>query len=128
MSFPASACSAIIFKPPAASRRRTHPASSATASRGVNPKTALTSFAPIFSRCYNAPAHCIPPVLRWMDRADIAGLNAPRPIALHYGDASEFGMSALMAAGLALFLLTLAVNFTASSIVARSRSGAQSEG
>ncbi|MFJ1601291.1 phosphate ABC transporter permease subunit PstC [Streptomyces sp. NPDC088261] len=49
-------------------------------------------------------------------------------IALHYGDASDFGMSALMAAGLALFLLTLAVNFTASSIVARSRSGAQSEG
>ncbi|MEU6539283.1 phosphate ABC transporter permease subunit PstC [Streptomyces sp. NPDC047000] len=48
-------------------------------------------------------------------------------IALHYGDASPFGMSALMAAGLALFLLTLAVNFTASSIVARSRSGAQSE-
>ena len=48
-------------------------------------------------------------------------------IALHYGDASTFGMSALMAAGLALFLLTLAVNFTASSIVARSRSGAQSE-
>jgi phosphate transport system permease protein len=49
-------------------------------------------------------------------------------IALHYGDASDFGMSALMAAGLALFLLTLVVNFTASSIVARSRSGAQSEG
>ncbi|MGW0882080.1 phosphate ABC transporter permease subunit PstC [Streptomyces sp. NPDC002671] len=48
-------------------------------------------------------------------------------IALHYGDASTFGMSALMAAGLALFVLTLAVNFTASSIVARSRSGAQSE-
>ncbi|MEU0832732.1 phosphate ABC transporter permease subunit PstC [Streptomyces sp. NPDC056231] len=48
-------------------------------------------------------------------------------IALHYGDASEFGMSALMAAGLALFLLTLVVNFTASSIVARSRSGSQSE-
>ncbi|GAA1267779.1 phosphate transport system permease protein [Planotetraspora silvatica] len=48
-------------------------------------------------------------------------------IALHYGDASEFGMSALMAAGLALFVLTLAVNFTASTIVARSRSGAQSE-
>ncbi|MDX2547896.1 phosphate ABC transporter permease subunit PstC [Streptomyces sp. WI04-05B] len=48
-------------------------------------------------------------------------------IALHYGDSSEFGMSALMAAGLALFLLTLAVNFTASSVAARSRSGAQSE-
>ena len=47
-------------------------------------------------------------------------------IALHYGDSSTFGMSALMAAGLALFLMTLVVNFTASSIVARSRSGAQS--
>ncbi|MFD3452646.1 phosphate ABC transporter permease subunit PstC [Streptomyces sp. NPDC058691] len=48
-------------------------------------------------------------------------------IALHYGDSSEFGMSALMAAGLALFVLTLVVNFTASSFVARSRSGSQSE-
>jgi phosphate transport system permease protein len=33
----------------------------------------------------------------------------------------------LFAAGLALFLITLVVNFTASTIVARSRSGAQSE-
>ncbi|WP_317452553.1 phosphate ABC transporter permease subunit PstC [Streptomyces sp. CBMA29] len=49
-------------------------------------------------------------------------------IALHYGDSSDFGMSALMAAGLALFLLTLVVNFTASTIVARSRSGSLSEG
>jgi phosphate transport system permease protein len=48
-------------------------------------------------------------------------------IALRYGDASGFGLSALLAAGLALFVLTLIVNFTASSIVARSRSGAQSE-
>ena len=45
----------------------------------------LGSFAGIFSRCYNAPAHCIPGILRWMDRSDIAGLNAPRPIRLHYG-------------------------------------------
>jgi len=44
------------------------------------------SFSPIFSRCYNAPAHCIPGVLRWMDRSDIAGLNAPRPLALHFGE------------------------------------------
>lgn len=49
-------------------------------------------------------------------------------IALRYGEASEFGLSALMAAGLVLFLITLVINFTASSIVARSRSGAQSEG
>ncbi|TXK20022.1 phosphate ABC transporter permease subunit PstC [Homoserinibacter sp. GY 40078] len=49
-------------------------------------------------------------------------------IALRYGEASDFALSALMAAGLVLFLLTLVINFTASSIVARSRSGAQSEG
>ena len=48
-------------------------------------------------------------------------------IALRYGEASEFGLSALMAAGLVLFLITLVVNFGASSIVARSRSGAESE-
>jgi phosphate transport system permease protein len=47
-------------------------------------------------------------------------------IALRYGESSEFGLSALMAAGLVLFLITLAINFTASSIVARSRSGAES--
>jgi phosphate transport system permease protein len=47
-------------------------------------------------------------------------------IALRYGEASEFGLSALMAAGLVLFLITLVINFTASSVVARSRSGAQS--
>lgn len=45
----------------------------------------LGSFSSIFSECYNAPAHCIPGVLTWMDRSDIAGLNAPRPIRLHYG-------------------------------------------
>lgn len=49
-------------------------------------------------------------------------------IALQNSEASQFGLSALMAAGLALFLVTLVVNFTASSIVARSRSGAESEG
>ena len=47
-------------------------------------------------------------------------------IALRYGEATEFGMSALMAAGLALFVMTLIVNFAASTIVARSRSGASS--
>ncbi|MEV7692759.1 phosphate ABC transporter permease subunit PstC [Microbacterium sp. NPDC089189] len=47
-------------------------------------------------------------------------------IALRYGESSEFGLSALMAAGLVLFLITLIINFTASSIVARSRSGAES--
>jgi len=45
----------------------------------------LGSFTAIFKCCYNAPAHCIPGILEWMDRSDIAGLNAPRAIALHYG-------------------------------------------
>ncbi len=48
-------------------------------------------------------------------------------IALRYGESSAFGLSALMAAGLALFVLTLLVNFGAASIVARSRSGAVSD-
>jgi phosphate transport system permease protein len=48
-------------------------------------------------------------------------------IALHYGEATPFALSALMAAGLALFALTLIVNFIAAQIVARSRSGALSE-
>ena len=48
-------------------------------------------------------------------------------IALRYGESGEFALSALMAAGLVLFAITLVINFTASSIVARSRSGAQSD-
>ncbi len=48
-------------------------------------------------------------------------------IALGYKEASSFGLSALMAAGLALFAMTLVVNFIASAFVARSRSGASSE-
>ena len=45
-------------------------------------------------------------------------------IALRYSEASSFGLSALFAAGLALFTLTLVINFSAASIIARSRSGA----
>jgi phosphate transport system permease protein len=48
-------------------------------------------------------------------------------IALRYGEASQFGLSALMAAGLVLFLITLVVNFSASLVVARSRSGSGTE-
>jgi phosphate transport system permease protein len=48
-------------------------------------------------------------------------------IASYYSEASGFGLSALMAAGLALFVLTMIVNFTASAIIARSRSGSMSE-
>jgi len=46
----------------------------------------LASFRVIFSECYNAPAHCVPGILEWMDRSDIAGLNAPRPVTLQYGE------------------------------------------
>ncbi len=48
-------------------------------------------------------------------------------IALRYNEASVFEISALMAAGLALFVITLIVNFGASMVIARSRSGSQSE-
>jgi phosphate transport system permease protein len=48
-------------------------------------------------------------------------------IALRYGEATQFGTSALMAAGLALFVLTLIINFAAGAVVARSRSGAGAE-
>jgi phosphate transport system permease protein len=48
-------------------------------------------------------------------------------IALRYSEETPFGVSALMAAGLALFGLTLLVNFVAAQIVTRSRSGAVSE-
>ncbi|MEU2431020.1 MULTISPECIES: phosphate ABC transporter permease subunit PstC [unclassified Streptomyces] len=57
-----------------------------------------------------------------------AGTNSVSAlIALRYGEANPFDMSALMAAGLALFLMTLVVNFIASTIVARSRSGEASD-
>jgi phosphate transport system permease protein len=45
-------------------------------------------------------------------------------IALKFGEANGIALSALMAAGLALFVVTLAVNFVASFVVSRSRSGA----
>jgi phosphate transport system permease protein len=48
-------------------------------------------------------------------------------IALRYGESQPFSISALMAAGLALFLLTLVVNFFASVVVQRSRSGQTSD-
>jgi phosphate transport system permease protein len=48
-------------------------------------------------------------------------------IALRYAEATPFALSALFAAGLALFALTLIVNFAAAVIVSQSRSGAVSE-
>jgi phosphate transport system permease protein len=47
-------------------------------------------------------------------------------IALRNGEASQFEISALMAAGLVLFLITMLVNFIAGFIIQRSRSGASS--
>lgn len=58
---------------------------------------------------------------------EAGGNSVSSLIALRYGEATGFGLSALMAAGLALFAMTLVVNFTASAFVARSRSGAASE-
>ncbi len=55
------------------------------------------------------------------------GSSVSSLIALKVGDSSKLGTSALMAAGLALFLMTLVINFAASSVVARSRSGASTE-
>jgi phosphate transport system permease protein len=55
------------------------------------------------------------------------GSSVSSLIALRYGEATPLGTSALMAAGLVLFLITLVINFGASTIVARSRSGATSE-
>ncbi len=54
------------------------------------------------------------------------GSSVSSLIALRYGEAGEFALSALFAAGLALFAMTLVINFSASTIVARSRSGAES--
>jgi phosphate transport system permease protein len=57
-----------------------------------------------------------------------SGTNAVAPlIALKFEAASPFGLSALFAAGLALFFLTLLVNFGASAVIARTRSGQLSE-
>ena len=48
-------------------------------------------------------------------------------IALKFSESSSFGISALMAAGLALFIITLLVNAAASTVVSKSRSGASTE-
>ncbi|WP_412539229.1 phosphate ABC transporter permease subunit PstC [Longispora sp. K20-0274] len=48
-------------------------------------------------------------------------------IALRNGEAGALGTSALMAAGLTLFVMTLVINFLASMVITRSRSGADSD-
>ena len=58
---------------------------------------------------------------------EAGGNSVSSLIAARTFESTGFGRSALMAAGLALFAITLVVNFTASSFVARSRSGASSE-
>jgi phosphate transport system permease protein len=72
----------------------------------------------IISPVFNANLHIL----------QTGGNSVSALIANLYADSSAFGISALMAAGLALFALTLIINFSASAIVARSRSGAESDG
>ncbi len=55
------------------------------------------------------------------------GSSISATIALQYLEATPFAVSALMAAGLSLFALTLLVNILAAVVVGRSRSGAVSE-
>jgi phosphate transport system permease protein len=69
----------------------------------------------IISPVYSVDTHILQP----------GGNSISATIALLYGDASKFGTSALMAAGLTLFAITLIINFGASAIVGRSRSGAE---
>jgi phosphate transport system permease protein len=57
----------------------------------------------------------------------VGGNSIGANIALQYAGAGKILTSALMASGLALFVLTMVINFIASMIIARSRSGAQSE-
>jgi phosphate transport system permease protein len=68
-----------------------------------------------------SPVFAIQPEILKTEASSISALIAQR-----YSEASPFEISALMAAGLALFLLTLVVNFGASIIISRSRSGASS--
>ena len=69
-----------------------------------------------------SPVFIIQPHLLQNGTSSISSL-----IALRYGESTPFAISALMAAGLTLFALTLVVNFAAAQIVARSRSGAVSD-
>jgi phosphate transport system permease protein len=71
----------------------------------------------IISPVYNANLHIL----------QSGGNSVSGLIANLYSESSALGTSALMAAGLALFALTLTINFAASAVVARSRSGAESD-
>jgi phosphate transport system permease protein len=69
-----------------------------------------------------SPVFLIQPHILQSGGSSIASL-----IALRYAESTPFGVSALFAAGLALFALTLTVSFVAAVIVSRSRSGAVSD-
>lgn len=70
----------------------------------------------------------ISPVFQIQPQILASGANSVSAlIALKFGAAGPFELSALMAAGLALFALTLLVNFGASAIIARTRSGQMSD-
>jgi phosphate transport system permease protein len=58
---------------------------------------------------------------------EVGTITVSALIAGRYGEATNTQLSALLAAGLVLFLITLAVNTFASVIVNRSRSGAQTD-
>jgi len=46
----------------------------------------LGSMEPIFDQCFNAPGHCVPGILKYMDRQEIASCIAPRSLCVHYGE------------------------------------------
>jgi phosphate transport system permease protein len=64
---------------------------------------------------------------RMWEILDRGGNSIAALIALRFGEASPREIDAMMAAGLALFVMTLVVNAFASVIVSRSRSGAATE-
>jgi phosphate transport system permease protein len=58
---------------------------------------------------------------------EVGTITTSSLIALQFGDASKAQLSALLTAGLVLFLITLVVNTLAAIVVTRSRSGAATE-
>lgn len=71
-----------------------------------------------------AVALIISPIFQISPRVLETGANSVAAlIALRFGEAGSLSLSALMAAGLALFLVTLVVNTSASVVVSKSRSG-----
>jgi len=68
----------------------------------------------VLSSTFTVPVHILEP----------GGATVAATIINEFGEASGLGISALMAAGLALFVVTLFVNLGANLIVSKSRSGA----